>query len=60
MAYFTVTFNALAFVTGSIRVRADSPKDAEDEAFKQLGDVLWQYQGLSEDPVEITDVEETP
>ena len=60
MAYFTVTLNALAYVTGSIRVRADSPEDAENEALKQLGNVLWHYEGLSEQPVTTEIDEETP
>lgn len=56
MPRFSVTLNALAFVTGVLDVVADSPDEAENEARKRLGDVLWHYAGLNGNPVDITEI----
>ncbi len=58
MPRFHVELSATALVTGSLTVVADSPEDAENEARKRLGDVLWHYAELDGNPVDITEVTE--
>ncbi len=57
MPRFHVALSAVAFVTGALDVVADSPEDAENEARKRLGDVLWHYEGLNGD-VDIDEITE--
>jgi len=59
MPKFTVTLNAQAIVTGSLEVTADSPEDAEDEALKRLGEIVWRYAGLTEDEPITESIEDT-
>lgn len=59
MPYFRVELTATAMVENTLVVRADSPEDAADEALKQLNEVVWQYAGLTDDPVEIVLVTES-
>jgi len=59
MPKFTVTLNAQAIVTGSLEVTADRPEDAEDEALKRLGEIVWQYAGLTEDEPITESIEDT-
>lgn len=47
MPRFHVQLSALAFVTGTLDVIADSPEAVEDEVLKRIGEVLWSYQGLN-------------
>ncbi len=50
MPRFHVQLSALAFVTGTLDVIADSPEAVEDEVLKRTGEVLWSYQGLNGTP----------
>jgi len=57
MPRFHVQLSALAFVTGTLDVIADSPEAVEDEVLKRTGEVLWSYQGLNGTP-DLEEVEE--
>lgn len=43
-----------AAVKGSVSVSATDDKDAVKKMRKNLGDVVWEYDGVDEDSVEIT------
>jgi len=54
MAKYVIEMAAAALVKGTYRVEADSAEEAEAKALEHTGDVLWRYEGVQDDTVEVT------
>lgn len=61
MPLYRVHLTSMAYVEGTIEVRAPDADEARAQAMANLGNIVWQYDGLAEGPdqgPEVHNVEE--
>lgn len=56
MPTFRVLLTASASVHGRLTVKAESASHAQGVALEQLGDVVWQYDGVDDTTAEVVEV----
>lgn len=54
---FRVDMSGLALMRGSIEVEAETEKEAAAKAVASSGDVLWDYNGMDDETIEVNSVE---
>ena len=54
---YRVDMAGLALMRGSIEVEAESEEEAARKAVASSGDVLWDYNGMDDDTLEVNSVE---
>lgn len=54
---YRVDMSGLAFMRGNIEVEADSEEEAAKKAVDSSGNVLWDYNGMEDDTIEVNSVE---
>ena len=55
---YNVTMTGLARMRGGLSIEAETPEDAKALALTRARDVLWEYQGMEDETVEVESVEE--
>lgn len=54
---YRVDMSGLALMRGSIEVEAETEKEAATKAVASSGDVLWDYNGMDDETIEVNSVE---
>mgnify|MGYP000894082857 CR=1 FL=1 len=54
---YRVDMSGLAPMRGSIEVEAETEKEAAAKAVASSGDVLWDYNGMDDETIEVNSVE---
>jgi hypothetical protein len=54
---YRVDMSGLALMRGSVEVEADTEEEAAAKAVASSGDVLWDYNGMDDETIEVNSVE---